>query len=141
MSRFVRAQPVARKHGPASKNGTRLLIVDDDEFQRETIRTLLQPEHYALTFAVNGMDALRQASVCTPDLILMDILMPGMDGMLTTQMLKHDTKLHRIPIIIITGQNQRNIVTQCIDLGASDYILKPFNQEILIRKIKKVLGT
>lgn len=116
-----------------------ILVVDDDEFIRELVNTLLSPKNYDIMLSGNGQDAFKKIAEHKPDLILMDILMPGMDGILVTQLLKGDSALRHIPIIFLTGQNSRHTVDKCIDIGAADYIVKPFSRETLLYKVEMAL--
>ena len=113
-----------------------VLVVDDDDFQRQVLSSILTSEHYSVSFATSGEAALDVIQHKRPDLILMDILMPGMDGIEATRQIKTDPVMSAVPIIIISGQNQRETVLECIAKGASDYIVKPYNKATLISKIQ-----
>jgi len=116
-----------------------VLVVDDDDFQRQVLSSILTSEHYSLSFATSGEAALEAVRHKRPDLILMDILMPGMDGIEATRQIKGDAVLAGVPIIIISGQNQRETVLECIATGATDYIVKPYNKVTLIKKIQDAI--
>jgi len=117
-----------------------ILVVDDDDFQRQVLSSILTGEHYSLSFATSGEGALEVIQHKRPDLILMDILMPGMDGIEATRQIKTDPMMATVPIIIISGQNQRETVLECITKGASDYIVKPYNKATLIGKIEEAIN-
>jgi CheY-like chemotaxis protein len=114
-------------------------VVDDDDFQRQVLSSILTSEHYSLGFATSGEGALEAIRHKRPDLILMDILMPGMDGIEATRQIKTDPVMAAVPIIIISGQNQRETVLECIAKGAADYIVKPYNKATLISKIQDAI--
>jgi len=127
---------LASRRQPDSK---RILVVDDDDFQRKVLSSILVSEGYDPDFAASGEDALESIRHSRPNLILMDILMPGMDGLEATRQIKADPALAAVPIIIISGQNQRETVLECVTSGAADYIVKPYNKATLISKIEEAL--
>ncbi len=118
-----------------------LLIVDDDEVQRKMVATLLKAENYKLLFAVNGLDALGLLRKVRPDLILMDIKMPGFDGLETTRRLKSVPSLLNVPVIMVTGISEGNVVIDSLRAGATAFVVKPFDRPTLLGKIAKVLQT
>ena len=128
---------VASRHQGDRKH---ILVVDDDDFQRQVLSTILGSEGYHLGLATSGEAALESIQLQRPDLILMDILMPGMDGLEATTRIRASAAMAAVPIIIISGQNQREIVLECIAKGASDYIVKPYNKATLISKIEEALA-
>lgn len=129
--------PAARPT-PGNKS---ILVVDDDDFQQKVLNSILSGEGYSLNFAASGEEALESVRHRRPDLILMDILMPGMDGLEATKQIRSDPAMARVPIIIISGQNQRDTVLECIASGAADYIVKPYNRATLISKIEEALAS
>lgn len=116
-----------------------VLVVDDDDFQRQVLSSILTSEHYSISFATSGEGALEVIQHKRPDLILMDILMPGMNGIEATRQIKTDPVMASVPIIIISGQNQRETVLECMAKGAGDYIVKPYNKATLINKIQEAV--
>ena len=117
-----------------------VLVVDDNETQRIIVGKLLKAENYDLLFARDGLDALNILRKKRPDIILMDILMPNMNGMETTRRLKAIPHLSRTPVIIITGKNEEKVVVECIQAGAVDFVVKPFVHATLIDKIARALN-
>ncbi len=118
---------------------TTVLVVDDDEFQRKLVGKILAGENYHIIFAASGIEALNTLRKTQPDLILMDIMMPDMDGMEVTRKVKAMPQLVDIPIIMFTGRREKNTVTASLISGATDFIAKPFVRETLIAKVASVL--
>ena len=117
-----------------------VLVVDDDEFQRKIIGKLLEAENYNLVFATSGIDALKILRKTQPDIILMDIMMPEMDGVETTRRLKVGPQFARTPVIMVTGDSEGNVVIDSLKAGASDFVVKPFTSATLIAKITHALN-
>jgi PAS domain S-box-containing protein/putative nucleotidyltransferase with HDIG domain len=116
-----------------------ILIVDDEPFGRETLGTLLGARGYHLAFASNGPDALEQASHLLPDLILLDVMMPGMDGFEVCQRLREDPRLADVPIILVTALDDHASRLQGIEHGADDFISKPYNRIELRARVRTIL--
>ena len=117
-----------------------VLIVDDDDFQRKLMARLLEAENYALMFAATGAEALASVRKRRPNLILMDVAMPDMNGVEVTRRLKATEQLAGIPVVMITGHSQKGVVAECLQAGAADFVVKPFDREVLLKKVVKYLG-
>jgi CheY-like chemotaxis protein len=117
-----------------------VLVVDDDALARQLITRALDPQAYELRYAGDGIEALNQLRRMRPDVILMDVRMPGLDGVSLTQRLKAEPQLARIPIILMTGDSSRQTLASSIDVGAAAFLLKPYTRESLTAKLEKVLG-
>ncbi|WP_210546787.1 PleD family two-component system response regulator [Rhodoferax sp. PAMC 29310] len=117
-----------------------LLIVDDDEFQWKILASVFNPKHYELYFAASGLDALAQLRRVHPDLILMDVRMPGMDGVEVMRRIKATRRLADIAVIMVTGQSDRQVVTESMRIGASGFVVKPFERGALLAKVVQVLN-
>ena len=116
------------------------LVVDDDEFQRKIIGKLLEAQNYQLIFATGGVDALNILRKTRPDVILMDVMMPDMDGMETTRQLKAIPHLAKTPVIMVTGNSGGSVVVDSLKAGASDFVVKPFDRATLVAKIARALN-
>ncbi|MFZ2300524.1 MAG: response regulator [Gallionella sp.] len=116
------------------------LVVDDDEFQRKLIGKLLEAENYQLIFATGGVDALNILRKTRPDVILMDVMMPDMDGMEATRRLKAIPHFAKTPVIMVTGKSEGNVVVDSLKAGASDFVVKPFDRATLTAKIARALN-
>ncbi len=120
-------------------NKNRILIVDDQKTIRETLKQLLNTEDYQLDFACCGEEALTQAEKLYPDLILLDVVMPGeMDGFAACAKLRAHPKLAEVPIIMITSCNDRQARLHGIEVGADDFITKPFDPDELCARIRAI---
>ena len=113
----------------------RLLVVDDNALNREVLEQYLLRQGHSVTTAENGNQALAMLEANEFDLVLLDIVMPHMDGFQVLQQLKTDHKLHRIPVIMLSAAEDMDIVVRCIETGADDYLPKPVNQVLLQAKI------
>ncbi|MDO9093198.1 MAG: response regulator [Rubrivivax sp.] len=117
---------------------TRAYVID--ELARQLIARALDQQVYDLRFAGDGIEALNQLRRVRPDVILMDVRMPGLDGVSLTQRLKAEPELARIPVILMTADSSREAMTSSIDVGAAAFLLKPYTREALTSKLAKVLG-
>jgi len=117
-----------------------VLVVDDDEFQRKIVARILDAENYHLLFAGNGFEALGLLRRTRPDLILMDVMMPDMDGIEATRRLKAVPQFAGIPVIMLTGQSEKNVVAESLKAGASGFLVKPFERDTLIAKVRQALA-
>jgi DNA-binding response OmpR family regulator len=112
----------------------RILIVDDTQQNIQVLGTILKEASYRITVARNGQEALDSARKVRPDLILLDVMMPVMDGFETCRRLKADPKTAEIPIIFLTSKSDSEDVVRGFELGAVDYVTKPFNAaELFVR--------
>lgn len=112
-----------------------ILVVDDDEIQRIILNKLLTARNYSLLFARDGVEALNVLQNKHPDLILMDIMMPNMNGMEATRQLKSNPEFAGIPVIMITGKSEGEVVMDCLKAGAVDFVVKPYEHATLLAKI------
>ena len=116
-----------------------ILIVDDEELIRETLEGLLTVQGHNLAFAQNGAEALSKAAEITPDLILLDVMMPDMDGFEVCQHLRADPLLAEVPIIMVTALDDRESRLEGIKNGADDFITKPFDSAELQLRVQTVI--
>ncbi len=115
-----------------------VLVVDDDPENREIIRDVLH-DVYVLHFAFDGQQAIKMAQTVRPHLILLDVVMPVMDGMQSCLRLKQNPQTANIPVIFLTTKNDPQTEAFGLDLGAEDFMTKPFNAEVLRLRIKRRL--
>ncbi len=113
----------------------RILAVDDDEMNRDMISRRLQKLGYDVTEAANGREALQKLKDGNYDLVLLDIIMPDLDGFQTLEFMKADPRLRHIPAIMLTALDDVDSIVRCIEAGAEDYVPKPFNPVILRARI------
>jgi len=115
-----------------------ILIVDDAPGGRETLEALLQDPNYDLAFACDGLEALAQAEKLTPDLILLDVMMPRVDGFEVCRRLRVNPRLAEIPVILLTALDDRSSRIRGIDAGADDFITKPFDRAELCSRVRTI---
>jgi phosphoserine phosphatase RsbU/P len=113
-----------------------ILIVDDNSKNLQVLGTYLQLEGYLVEFAMNGETALNWTRKAEFDLILLDIMMPNMDGFEVCKIIKREPLNNKTPIIFLTAKIDTESIVTAFDLGAVDYIIKPFNQKELIARVK-----
>ncbi|MDT8304644.1 MAG: response regulator [Anaerolineae bacterium] len=119
-------------------NKSTILIVDDQKVMRETIGMLLAKQGYELEFAGDGPTALRKAAELIPDVILLDIMMPGMDGYEVCRQLRTHTVLAEVPIVMVTALNDRKSWMKGIEAGADDFVFKPFDTVELRTRVQNI---
>ncbi len=118
-----------------------ILVVEDDRLTRDLLREELHELGYHTTFLESGKDAVSTVCDKTPDLILLDIMMPELDGYAVCEALRQDPRTMHIPIIFITAKDTHRDMIHGLTLGANDYILKPFNIEVLAARIETQMRT
>lgn len=121
-------------------NSKKILIVDDEVDLVETLRLPLEMEGYTVLVSYNGEDALNQARKENPHLIILDIMLPKLDGYKVCRLLKFDERYKHIPILMLTAKTQEKDKILGAETGADEYITKPFDIDELIEKVKSYLG-
>lgn len=118
----------------------KILIVEDDKFLRELIARKLIKENYETVEAIDGEEGITKAKEEKPDLILLDLILPTIDGFEVLSKIKSDPSLTHIPVIILSNLGQREDVEKGLELGAIDYLIKAhFTPGEIIDKIRKIL--
>jgi DNA-binding response OmpR family regulator len=118
----------------------KILVVDDEVDLVRTIQFSLELEGYKVLASYNGEDALAQARKENPDLILLDIMLPKLDGYKVCRLLKFDEQYKHIPILMMTAKTQEKDKLMGKETGANEYITKPFDMEVLMEKVKAYLN-
>jgi two-component system alkaline phosphatase synthesis response regulator PhoP len=122
-----------------SDTRSKILIVDDEIDTLLPLKRSLEVEDYIVIGASNGHEALIKAKTDVPDLILLDLMMPEMDGYEVCAKLKNDTMTKKIPVIMLTAKDSVRDKVKGLDIGADDYVTKPFNLNELKARVKSVL--
>lgn len=118
----------------------RILVVDDQPANLRAVSALLTRHGYAVVTADSGEKALALAADVRPDLILLDMMMPGMDGFALLGEIKQDEQLRRVPVVFLTAAQERELLVRAFDSGAVDYVTKPFMPEELIARVSAHVG-
>jgi two-component system phosphate regulon response regulator PhoB len=118
----------------------RILIVDDDAFIRRPLEFILREEGYQAATAANADEGLRAIESCAPDLIFLDVMMPGKDGLTWCAELKSDPRYARIPIVLLSARGQEHDRERGLALGAADFMTKPYSPFELKRRVHELLG-
>jgi len=117
----------------------KILAVDDEEDILELLRFNLTEEGFAVIGAASGEEALKFARAEKPELILLDLLLPGIDGLEVARRLKKDASTKEIPIIMVTAKGEEADIVTGLEVGAEDYITKPFSRKVLVARVRAVL--
>ena len=118
---------------------TRVLIVDDERQNRNLLEIMLMGEGFDLVTAAGGEEALAIVARQPPDLILLDVMMPGMDGYQVTAAIKGDAATRHIPVILITGRDDHGARTAGLDAGAAEFLSRPVDRAELCERMKTLL--
>jgi two-component system, OmpR family, phosphate regulon response regulator PhoB len=117
-----------------------ILVADDEEDVRELVVYRLSRSGYNVIGASDGLEAFELASERAPDLMVLDVMMPKLDGYELTRRLRAEEALRAIPVILLTARSQETDVDRGFEVGADDYIKKPFNPDELVARVRAVLG-
>ena len=116
-----------------------VLVVEDDEDILELVRYNLQKDGYRVRCEVSGEDGVAAARAEVPDLIVLDLMLPGIDGLEVCRRLRQDPRTDRIPVVIVTAKGEEADVVVGLELGADDYVTKPFSPRVLLARLKAVM--
>jgi CheY-like chemotaxis protein len=132
INRVLAADPIV-----AARNGhkRRVLIVEDDRITRMLVRLLLEREGYEALEGENGAHAVELARRERPDLLMIDLLMPEMDGYQAIERIRHDVSLATLPIIVLTSEDGPGVEHRVLEMGADDYMIKPFEPPVLLSRV------
>jgi two-component system alkaline phosphatase synthesis response regulator PhoP len=135
----IREVEIAERIENFSDTRSKILLVDDEIDTLLPLKMSLEAEDYLVLGASNGFEALELAKTNIPDLILLDIMMPEMDGYEVCAQLKKDPVMRNIPVIMLTAKDAVREKVKGLDIGADDYVTKPFNLNELKARIKSVM--
>lgn len=117
-----------------------ILVVEDDRSTADFVRTLLELDGHKVRSAYDGAEAVQSVREKVPALVVLDIMLPKLSGFEVLMFIKKDVALAKLPVLMLTSMDQMGDVEKAFDLGASDYVVKPFEAERFLQKIKKALG-
>jgi len=118
---------------------TKILVVDDEEDIRELVRLNLTKEGYEILDCDSGEQALSLSRGKQPDLVVLDLMLPGIDGIEVCRRLKADPKTAAIPVVILTAKGEEADVVAGLEVGAEDYVVKPFSGKVLAARVRRLL--
>ncbi len=120
----------------------KILLIEDDNMLRELITKRLTDGGYQVAQAIDGINGLMAVKEIRPDLVLLDIILPGMDGFEILEKIKSDDQISKIPVIMLSNLSQTSDIEKALKLGASDYFIKiNFTSDDVLEKIKNILKT
>ncbi len=123
------------------KNRKKILLIDDSSVNNLLLQNILEDEGYQVQVAFSGREGLEKINRETPHLVLLDLMMPRMDGHEVLRIIKSDPEANHIPVIILTAKNDSKDEALALEMGAVDYLTKPIDIENTLERIRKVLGT
>jgi len=119
----------------------KILIIEDDKFLRELIAKKLIKEGYEVDEAIDGEEGVKKVKEILPDVVLLDLILPGIDGFEVLKTIKEDDKTSTIPVVILSNLGQKDEVEKGLSLGAVDFLIKAhFTPEEIVEKVKSVLS-
>ena len=133
-------KPMEENVESSSMQAKRILVVDDEVSLRTLVRANLEVDGFEVSEAVDGIEAMEMLKELMPDLILLDIMMPGKDGIEVLEDLAADESLKGIPVILLTAKGEQEDLEKGAMLGARGHITKPFDPEQMVRTVKAALG-
>jgi len=116
-----------------------ICLVEDEEDIREVVEYNIRKEGYTVTAVGSGEEALEAIKSDVPDLVLLDLMLPGIDGLEVCRTLKKDNRTEQVPIIMVTAKGEESDIVTGLELGADDYITKPFSPKVLVARVRAVL--
>jgi two-component system, OmpR family, alkaline phosphatase synthesis response regulator PhoP len=116
-----------------------VLVVDDEPDILELLQYNLEKEGFAVTCVASGEDALAAARTKLPDVIILDLMLPGVDGLEVCRRLKGDSRTRQVPVVMLTAKGSEADIVTGLELGAADYVTKPFSPRVLTARVKAVL--
>lgn len=116
-----------------------ILVVEDEDDIRELLRYNLAREGYRVAAAASGEEALKAARESLPDLVLLDLMLPGLDGLEVCRALKQNPQTRKLPIVMLTAKGEEADIVAGLELGADDYVTKPFSLRVLLARLRAVL--
>jgi two-component system alkaline phosphatase synthesis response regulator PhoP len=119
--------------------GEKILVVEDEEDVLELVRYNLGKNGYKVETAMSGEEALQKAMRINPDLILLDLMLPTVDGLEVCRKVKNDPRTQHVPVVMLTAKGEEADIVTGLEMGADDYVTKPFSPRVLMARVKAVL--
>ena len=121
------------------KNDLHILVVEDEDDILTLILHHLRKDGYSAVGAADGERGLRMAAARVPDLVVLDLMLPGMDGMAVCRKIRQDSKLRNTPVLMLTARGEEDDMVSGLEAGADDYVTKPFSNKVLLARIRSLL--
>nr|MDP9322564.1 response regulator transcription factor [Acidobacteriota bacterium] len=121
-----------------TQNRPRVLVTDDEPITRMLVKLLLEKQNFEVLEAANGRDAVEIAIRERPDLLMIDLNMPEMDGYEAITRVRREMSLAMMPVLVLTSEEGPGVERRVLELGADDYIIKPFDPEVLLSRVNAV---
>ncbi len=116
-----------------------ILVVEDEEDVAELVRYNLEKAGFAVELASTGEAGLRKAQASVPDLLILDLMLPGIDGLEVCREIQKDSQLKSMPIVMLTAKGEESDIVKGLEMGADDYITKPFSPKVLIARVRRII--
>jgi len=116
-----------------------VLVVEDNTLNMRLIQDILEPLKHDVIEAKNGLDALDMLQQTRPDLILLDVLLPGINGIEVLKRIKSDPAIQSIPVVVMTASGDSSVHRQCVEAGCDGFVLRPFTRKVLLDALKPFL--
>ena len=123
-----------------SSEAKTILLIEDEKNVRQMVQRMLKKSGYEVREGVDGLDGLRILEGLTPDIIIVDVMMPNLDGLTFTKALKNRPETRSIPVLFLTARGDPKSMIEGINVGAKSYVTKPFQMDDLLTKVSKVLN-
>src|SRR3989304_2900149 len=117
----------------------RVLVVEDEEDIQELVNYVLSKEGFHVTGVRSGEEAMRKLRAGPPDLVVLDLMLPGLDGLEVCRLMRADAGLKSVPVVMLTAKGEEADIVAGLELGADDYLTKPFSPRVLLARIRAVL--
>jgi len=117
-----------------------VLVVDDEPLTQDLLRLMLEPAGFRVTGAEHGLEALQKVQESKPDIMILDVMMPYMDGITVCRKIRSNPETADLPIVMLSGKTHLNAVEEGIEAGANRYLAKPMSRNDLIQNLREVLA-
>ncbi|MCA9953449.1 MAG: response regulator [Ardenticatenaceae bacterium] len=117
-----------------------VLVVDDEPLTQDLLRLMLEPAGFRVTGAEHGLEALQKVQQSKPDIMILDVMMPHMDGLTVCRKIRSNPETADLPIVMLSGKTHLNAVEEGMEAGANRYLAKPMSRNDLIQSLREVLA-
>lgn len=129
---------MAVSNPPPARKIKRIILAEDEAVQRRFAEAALQSAGYAVDSVIDGFKCIEALGKGLPDLLLLDVNMPGLNGMQLIEMMAQSGQVKEVPVVMLTGERDLDVVVKCVKLGAADYVVKPADAKDLLRRVAEL---